>query len=127
MTIADLIKMAQSRIRSAEATIATFASDLSTDPEYAVTWGTGLFSATANLVTWKFILNMAQDACTFDLIVENVHDYMVSAAVRPGYSSNFASNHLDQEKTRALGEAYRELHRRQKHMQKIAAAQVPTA
>jgi hypothetical protein len=123
MTHADIINMAKARINAAEGSIAKFAAVLLKDPDHALTWGTGVFKDTADLAIWKLVQSMAEGEgeCTIDVIVEHVHDHLVGGAVRPSYSTNFAKNHLEQEKTRALGEVYRELSRRQKDAREAAA------
>jgi hypothetical protein len=108
----NIIAMAQSRIKAAEASLAEFAAKLVKDPEHTVHWSTGMFGDTANLYAWKLVLNMAESDCTLAVMTESLKDTVVGSAVRPASSSNFAANHLEQEKLRAVAEILRDFERR---------------
>lgn len=119
----DIISWAQGRIKTAEASLAEFAAELVKDPEQAVYWSSRIFGDAGNLYGWKLVLTMAEADCTLDVIVESLKDSLVGGAARPSYTSNFAANHLAQEKVRAIAEAHRELERRLKILRKVAEGQ----
>lgn len=119
----DIIAAAQNHIKGAEASLAKFAAELVQDPERTVHWSSSMFGYTANIYAWKMVLNMAENDCSLDVIVESLTEQMAGSAVRPANSSNFAANHLEQEKLRAVAEIYRDFERRRRILRAMADKQ----
>lgn len=116
----DIIAAAQNHIKGAQASLAKFAAELVQDPERTVHWSSSMFGYAANIYAWNLVLTMAENDCSLDVIVESLAETMVGSAVRPANSSNFAANHLEQEKLRSVAEIYRDFVRRQRLLKQFA-------
>lgn len=117
----EMIEFAQGRVKTAKAEIADFATKLVEKPEHTLTWGTVIFSRTADLTVWEQILVYAKSDCSLEDVVGMLEDYVVGGAASPSYSTNYAKNHLEQETLRAYAETYKEFKRRLRYEQRQSA------